>query len=725
MKKNYYLLMVAFLTSFLGFSQAILPTSYSFTTTTLPTGWSTVGTTSYAASGNTAPAMKFDSSGDLLTIDFASAPGNLTYYLAGNSFAGGTFVVEESSDNTNWTTLHSHTTPPAGTYTLFTDVPNANSRHIRFNYVTKVTGNIGLDDVAIAVGAATPAQEINIKNGTTTIVSNGNFGTSSSVGVMSPISFTIENLGTVNSLTISTITISGTNASDYVVGSQPTTIAANSTGTLVINFTPGAAGSRPGIISIANNDADENPYVIHIDGVGGSYATEPTVQPTNLVFSNVKSYRFTGSYTAANGVDGYVILRKKGSPITDVPADGTVYMRGDAIGSSQVVNSGTMLNFTPNNIVANTGYYFAVFSYNGSGNFRNYLTTSPLTGNVTTLGSMMTAGMYNSLSTSSSTFMTDLSALVNPHTAHFYSSYGTLMIPLFEARDTTGDQRVVTCVYSGENKVYSEPFDWTTEGFSREHTYCHNWMPTNPADNPERPEYDDYHHLFPTNQNDANAIRSNYPLGVVVTPTYTYLGCKLGLDANGHQVFEPRDEHKGDAARAIMYAAICYNGIDGFNWKLRNPISSSIAYGEDQAVLKQWHFQDPPSNWEISRNDFIDSLQHNRNPFIDSINYVCYVDFSQMTYKALGCSSSASLDEELMTNFAIYPVPSREVVYIQVNGTMINEYTIYDMQGRVVTSSSNFESKVLTIPTNSYKSGSYMITVTTPYGRVTKKMIIE
>ncbi len=724
MKKNFYLLMVAFLTSFFGFSQAVLPTSFSFTTTTLPTGWSTVGTGSYTSSGNTPPTLKFDSSGDLLTIYFASAPGNLTYYIGGNSFAGGTFLVEESADGNAWTTLHSHTAA-SSTYSLTTDVPNANSRYIRFNYVTKVTGNIGLDDVNIAVGAATPAQEINVKNGSTTIVNNGTFNTSSGVGVMSPINFTIENLGTVSALTVSTVTISGTNASDYTVASQPTTIAANSTGNLVINFTPGASGSRPGIITIPSNDADENPYVINIAGIGGGLATEPTTQPTNLVFSNIKSYRFSGAYTAASGVDGYVILRKKGSPITDVPVDGTVYMRGDAIGSSQVVNSGTMLNFTPNNIVANTGYYFAVFAYNGTGNFRNYLTTTPLTGNVTTLASMIPAGMYNSLSTSSTTFMTDLSALVNPHTAHYYSSYGTLMIPLFEARDTAGNQRVVTCVYSGENKVYTEPFDWTTQGFSREHTYCHNWMPTNPADSPERPEYDDFHHLFPTNQNDANAVRSNYPLGVVVTPTSTYLGSKFGLDANGHQVFEPRDEHKGDAARAIMYAAICYNGIDGFNWKLRNPISSSIAYGEDQAVLKQWHFQDPPSNWEISRNDFIDSLQHNRNPFIDSINYVCYVDFSQMTYRSLGCSSSASLDEELMTNFAIYPVPSREVVYVQVNGTMINEYTIYDMQGRVVTSSSNFESKVLTIPTNTYKSGSYMITVTTPYGRVTKKMIIE
>jgi hypothetical protein len=174
-----------------------------------------------------------------------------------------------------------------------------------------------------------------------------------------------------------------------------------------------------------------------------------------------------------------------------------------------------------------------------------------------------------------------------------------------------------------------------------------------------------------------------------------------------------------------MYAAICYNGIDGVNWKLRIPISSSIAYGQDQMLLKKWHFQDLPSNWEVSRNDFIDSLQHNRNPFIDSINYVCYVDFSQMSYKALGCNSSANLEEELMTNFAIYPVPSKEVVYVQMNGTMINGYTVYDSQGKIVAASSDLESKVLVIPTNTYKSGSYTIVVTTPYGRVTKKMIVE
>lgn len=134
---------------------AILPTSWSFTTTSLPTGWSAVDPIPayYSASGNTPPAYKFDATGDQIIINFAGSPGNLTYYLAGNSFSGGTFLVEESVNGTSWSTLHSHTSPPASTYTLFADIPNSASHYIRFNYSNKVTGNIGLDDVTISAGS--------------------------------------------------------------------------------------------------------------------------------------------------------------------------------------------------------------------------------------------------------------------------------------------------------------------------------------------------------------------------------------------------------------------------------------------------------------------------------------------------------------------------------------------------------------------------------------------
>ena len=713
MKKNTAFTVLLVLLSLIGNTQAVLPTSWSFTTTNLPTGWSESGTMFYAASGNTPPAMKFDNTGDYLLINFNSNAGNLTYYLTGNSFAGGTFTVEESNLGTVWTTLHSHTSPPSATYAMFTDVPLATTRFIRFIYTNKVSGNIGVDDVNITIGAATPEQEINVKQGATTIVSGGSYFTSSSLASMTPSTFTIENLGTLNTLNIASATISGTNAADFSVASFPSSVLATSTGNLILNFTPAASGTRTAILTIASNDADESSYIVNLNGVGGNLATEPSSQASNLVFSNVKTYRINASFTGTAAVDGYLVLRKKGSPITGVPVDGTVYQRGDIVGDAQVVFSRNSTSFTPNNIIAGTTYYFAVYTYNGPNNFRNYNTTAPLLGNSTTPATMLPASYYSTLNTGNSSFATNLHALVNPHQVQYYSYYANTMIYSFEARDTTLDRRVVTCVYSGENKIYTEPFDWSSNGYSREHTYCHSWMPTNPAT--ALPEYSDYHHLFPTNLNDVNIVRSNNALGIVVNVTSTYLGSKYGTDANGQTVFEPRDEHKGDAARAMMYEAICYTTISGNSWALPSY--------QNQYLLKQWHFQDPPDNWEIARNDFIDSLQNNRNPFVDSIDYACFVNFSNMTYEPLACE--ASINELLNNGFITYPNPSKDEINLHVDATTISSYQIIDFQGRVVLSADVNNLALVKANISKLNAGTYLVKVVTPFGTAQRSIVVE
>lgn len=713
MKKNTAFTVLLVLLSLIGNTQAVLPTSWSFATAILPTGWSESGTMFYAASGNTPPAMKFDNTGDYLLINFNSNAGNLTYYLTGNSFAGGTFTVEESNLGSVWTTLHSHTSPPSATYAMFTDVPLATTRFIRFIYTNKVTGNIGVDDVNITVGAATPTQEINVKQGATTIVSGGTYFTNSSVASMTPSTFTIENLGTLNTLNIASATISGTNAADFSVASFPSSVLATATGNLVLNFTPATSGTRTAVLTIASNDADEASYIVNLYGVGGTLATEPSSQASNLAFSNVKTYRLNASFTGIPAVDGYLVLRKKGSPITGVPIDGTVYQRGDIVGDAQVVFSRNSTSFTPNNIIAGTTYYFAVYTYNGPNNFRNYNTTAPLLGNSTTPATMLPASYYSTLNTGNSSFATNLHALVNPHQVQYYSYYANTMIYSFEARDTTLDRRVVTCVYSGENKIYTEPFDWSSNGYSREHTYCHSWMPTNPAT--LLPEYSDYHHLFPTNLNEVNIVRSNNALGIVVNVTSTYLGSKFGTDANGQTVFEPRDEHKGDAARAMMYEAICYTTISGNSWALPSY--------QNQYLLKQWHFQDPPDNWEIARNDFIDSLQNNRNPFVDSIDYACFVNFSNMTYEPLACE--ASINELLNNGFITYPNPSKDEINLHVDATTISSYQIIDFQGRVVLSANVNNLALVKANISKLNAGTYLVKVVTPFGTAQRSIVIE
>jgi hypothetical protein len=709
MRKSIYLMLLCAFAAGTSLAQAVLPTTWSFTTTTLPVGWTESGTGFYTGSGNTPPTMKFDNTGDYLIINFASNPGALTYYLAGNSFAGGTFTVQESADGVAYTALHTHTAPPAGTYQLYTDNPLATTRYIRFFYTNKATGNIGLDDVNIAVGAATPAQEINVKYSTNTIVTGGTQIVSSPVSTATPFVFTVENLGTANTLNIASAVLSGANAADFAVTAFPPTVAAGASQTLTVTFTPSVAGNRNAVLTINSDDADEAAYVINLYGIGGTLATEPASQPTNMVFSNVKSYRLTASFTPSTA-EGFIVLRKKGSAITGVPTDGTVYQRGDIVGDGQVVYSGTATSFTPNNIVASTGYYFAVYAYNGPGTYRNY----------TSSGSMQPAGYYAGISTSSPTFVSDLHALTNPHDMQFYSNYGPLMVARFASRDTTLNRKVITCVYSGENKIYTEPFDFTVAGYSREHTYPHSWMPINPAD--ALPEYNDYHHLFPTNQNNANALRSNFPLGKVVNATSTYLGCKFGTDANGKQVFEPRDEHKGDAARAMMYEAICYTTVSGNNWGFPNPISQTISYGQDQAILKQWNAQDLPDAWEISRNDYIDSLQENRNPFVDNPNYACFVNFTNVSYQVLGCT--ADVEEALLNGFILYPNPVTNKLFMNVDATTITGYEIISMDGKVVKSADAINQVLIELNIQDLEVGSYLVKVRTPYG-ATQKTIVK
>ena len=91
--------------------------------------------------------------------------------------------------------------------------------------------------------------------------------------------FTILNSGSAElNLTGSTIvSISGSHASDFSVTTQPTSPVAASGGstTFTIEFAPSAIGLRAATVSIANDDADENPYTFAIQGTGSGQAEQP------------------------------------------------------------------------------------------------------------------------------------------------------------------------------------------------------------------------------------------------------------------------------------------------------------------------------------------------------------------------------------------------------------------------------------------------------------------
>jgi uncharacterized repeat protein (TIGR02059 family) len=80
--------------------------------------------------------------------------------------------------------------------------------------------------------------------------------------------FSIENLGT-GTLTLGTISIGGTHASDFVIAApSKTAVSGGGQSTFNVTFQPSATGPRTATLSIPNNDPARDPYTFTLRGTG-------------------------------------------------------------------------------------------------------------------------------------------------------------------------------------------------------------------------------------------------------------------------------------------------------------------------------------------------------------------------------------------------------------------------------------------------------------------------
>jgi deoxyribonuclease-1 len=110
----------------------------------------------------------------------------------------------------------------------------------------------------------------------------------------------------------------------------------------------------------------------------------------------------------------------------------------------------------------------------------------------------------------------------------------------------------------------------------------------------------DLHNLYPA-LSPVELTRRNAQFGELddsVPNKFEDIGCDM---KTSFHLVEPRDEAKGNIARAIFYMHIEY-GL---------PIVGQLQ------MYKKWHQIDPPDDEERARNDRIESLQGTRNRYID------------------------------------------------------------------------------------------------------------
>ncbi len=123
---------------------------------------------------------------------------------------------------------------------------------------------------------------------------------------------------------------------------------------------------------------------------------------------------------------------------------------------------------------------------------------------------------------------------------------------------------------------------------------------------PDEMQKSDLHHLFPSDSK-ANTTRGNFDFADVTVNTSLGSDCQSSKSGpstidGGKNYFEPPTIHKGNVARALFYFSIRY----------QLPIPKS-----EEEFLKRWNDLDPVDAEEMARNNEIEKIQGDRNPFID------------------------------------------------------------------------------------------------------------
>jgi len=222
------------------------------------------------------------------------------------------------------------------------------------------------------------APEIDLKGNNTYIINGDNtpsstdatdLGSADITADHADVTYTLLNSGSAElSLTGSApyVSISGTHAADFSIVANPaTSIVAGDSTAFTVRFNPSATGLRTATLSIANSDADENPFTFAIQGMGTASPEmeimagpelildgdlTPSVEDhTDFGSNDIASDQTTYTFTINNTGSGDLTL--SGLPLVQI----TGVNAGDFVvaqqpSSSTVASSGTVtfqISFDP------------------------------------------------------------------------------------------------------------------------------------------------------------------------------------------------------------------------------------------------------------------------------------------------------------------------------------------------------------------------------------------
>ncbi|MFN2396098.1 MAG: endonuclease [Bacteroidales bacterium] len=366
------------------------------------------------------------------------------------------------------------------------------------------------------------------------------------------------------------------------------------------------------------------------------------------------------------------------------------------------------------------GLYSPVITHAASGY------TAELSTTLTATESQTPQGYYSTATTSGSRLKTQLYEIIKNHNTQTYSSLWVH----FTSTDITFSGKVwdiysdIPCQEPPYLFTFSDDQDSGSGGgsegdvYNREHSMPRSWFGGDVD-----PMNTDLFHIYPVDKY-VNAQRANFPFGVVDAPYWTSLnGGKLGNNTAGNTytgaAFEPIDAYKGDLARSYFYMVTRYEDRLE-NWTYSDQGNNMLDHNKYPGyqpwvieMLMEWHDNDPVSHRERIRNDAVYEIQGNRNPFIDSPEYVELI-WGDTTLQ------TSFIDQKYYVRF--YPNPARDNVYF-ASDTPVNEISFYDSNGKEIKKLRNLENTGV-INVSSFTAGVYFIRYSTTGNTGIIKLVI-
>lgn len=210
-----------------------------------------------------------------------------------------------------------------------------------------------------------------------------------------------------------------------------------------------------------------------------------------------------------------------------------------------------------------------------------------------------------------------LQARISDHDVFGYQGANSARTLLFGSVEVH-DDGMIESIYNGD--VMEAPGE-SILAFMRGFNTEHGW-PQGQFDRID-PMVSDLHHIFPCDI-DSNSARASYGFGYTSDPDATSSNLGSSSTDSRDRVYQVRPERRGDTARAHFYMVARYTFDNSLEVGFDDDDVAENGSMEDfeEAVLRQWHEEDPVDEWEQRRNNRIEALQGNRNPFVDRPDFV-------------------------------------------------------------------------------------------------------